>query len=217
MEEEKVKIPTYIRGAGKIKADYTYTDMYESYIKSIKDSYMPLGTAFEDTDYALSCKEHNKILKDFHKLVFKKIVETNYIYKLPLRLGNHSVKKYKEEFYFDNEGNVIQKYLAVDYVATKLLWEKDPEAKEKRIKVFNLNEHTDGYRHRFFWEKKVNNMPSNVKGILAYNFSLCRDNKRYLSKTIKNNTTDYYLMKAGISKASAKLNLTLNHIRKNNA
>jgi hypothetical protein len=192
MEE---KIPTYIRSKGKHKADYTYSDMYKPYLNTIKDSYMPLGTKFEDSSYNINLKQHNKILKDFHKIVFKKICEDSMTYKLPCKLGAHSVVKYKDELFLDKEGNVITKYLAVDYVKTKLLWKEDEEARLNKVKVYNLNEHSNGYRYRFFWEKRSRLTPYKASGIIAYTFTLSRENKRYLSKVIKEDKTDYYFLK----------------------
>ena len=63
MEE---KIPTYIRSKGKHKADYTYSDMYKPYLNTIKDSYMPLGTKFEDSSYNINLKQHNKNKESNH-------------------------------------------------------------------------------------------------------------------------------------------------------
>ena len=116
------------------------------------------------------------------------------IYKLPCKLGTHSIKKYKEEIFLDAEGKPLTKFLSVDYVATKLLWKDDPEAKANKIRIYNLNDHTDGYRYRFYWDKKNGSTQVNLKGILGYNFILTRDNKRKMAKVIRKDITDYYII-----------------------
>ena len=80
---------------------------------------------------------------------------------------------------FDEDGKVVG--LAPDWVETKKLWDRDPEAKAKKQRVFHTNSHSDGYRFKWNWSK--NNVL--VENKTLYSLRLTRDNKRIVNSLIE--------------------------------
>jgi hypothetical protein len=185
MEEKDSKI----RGKGKLNCDYGFNEYFEYYLNQFSKAELPLGTEFEDTSFNLNKKLAKKLLSDLNKRIMDNIIENNYEFTIPFRMGSLSIKKRKMKIKLDEEGNLIKSTLPVDYKATKELWEKDEYSKENKIKIYILNEHFDGYRCNFHWEKKI----INTSGIKPYCFKPTRNNKRYLAQVIKTNPNiDYY-------------------------
>jgi hypothetical protein len=67
----------------------------------------------------------------------------------------------------------------------------DPEAKAANKKVYNLNEHYDGYRVRFHWNKSL----CNFTNVHLIKLKIARQYKRYLAKCIKTGEYDYFELK----------------------
>lgn len=122
-------------------------------------------------------KEYHKIDKDMPYVRFKSILEqfnTNLRhlllegsdgFKMPYRLGYLQIVKYKPKTY-------TNKSLSVDYKTSK----------ELNKKIYHLNEHSDGYKYRFYWSKNTNTIPD----IYKYQVQLVRKNKRDLAQLIFN-------------------------------
>lgn len=110
-----------------------------------------------------------------------KIIFSGKQVRIPDRLGVMGIKGKKAKIRLDADGNI--QGLMIDHKATNDLWERDPEAKAQRKKIYHFNEHSDGYRFRLHWYKK--NM--NVTNKFNYCFRFSRANKRAMSKLIKNN------------------------------
>jgi hypothetical protein len=187
---EGEKLFTYIRSKGKLNADYSIKDIYNFYIDLLKNNSkkLPLGNTYKDTDFYLPSKTFAKICSDINEKILLRVIEHNDEIKLPYRLGSLSVRKYKTKVRLDNNGEVIKTTLPIDYKATKELWMKDVKAKEDRVKIYNLNEHFNGYRTKFHWEKKL----CNFKNIKIYKLRIARNYRRHLAKCIKENKVDYY-------------------------
>lgn len=184
------KLFTYKRSKGKLNSDYSISDIYKYYIKQLSENSknLPLGSTYKDTDFYLPSKIFAKICADINERILLRVIEHNDEIKLPYRIGSLSVRKYKTKVKLDSEGEVIKDNLPVDYKATKELWANDPAALEARTKIYNLNEHFDGYRTRFHWEKKL----CNFKHIKIYKLRIARHYRRHLAKCIKQNKVDYY-------------------------
>jgi len=136
------------------------------------------------------------ILRTFYPEIIKYMIFNNYEYLLPSRLGSFRIKKKKIEPTLDKDGNLNVGKLSVDYKKTKKLWEElypDVTAKDlKQIKdkplIRELNEHTDGYRCFWFWDK----MTCNVLNQSAYVLEMTRTNKQLLSKAVRTNELEFY-------------------------
>ena len=122
-------------------------------------------------------EEYHKIDKDMPYVRFKRILgqfntnlrhlllEGSEGFKMPYRLGYLQIVKYKPKTYTD-------KSLSVDYKTSK----------ELNKKIYHLNEHSDGYKYRFYWSKNTNTIPD----IYKYQVQLVRKNKRDLAQLIFN-------------------------------
>lgn len=122
-----------------------------------------------EQDFVSLCNEYNKFLME---KVFKGFEVT-----LPMRLGTLQIlgKKYKIKFNEKGEPN-----LSPNWPKTKELWDKCPECKEKKQRVYNTNEHTSGIRYKLIWSKKR----VLIKHKILYSFILTRSNKREIHRRI---------------------------------
>lgn len=168
------------RGPNRNKVDYSLPELYKAYIKGLAD---------KESKYNVKRGQYGDVLRDLNEAVAKLIVEDNFELRIPSRLGTKRVKKTKQVLKTDEEGNLITRGLAVDFKATLEMWAEDPEAKAEKRKIYHLNEHTGGYKHKWFWSKKICNAPNKK----VYQFIASRDHKRFLGKELKtNDKIDFY-------------------------
>jgi hypothetical protein len=116
----------------------------------------------------------------------------------PWRLGTLYLKRRETKVYFDDEGNIDKKKMRVDWGRTLKHWNGAYPTKSmdeiKAIKdkkyFYHLNEHSDGYKYIWYWDK----VTSNVKNQTFYNFKPIRKIKRELTDFIRitNNRVKYY-------------------------
>lgn len=149
----------------RYKNSFSQREMYNSYKKHRK--LKPYVTR----------EDFFKIVATFNREVIKLILYKNYSFNIPFGLGSLKVvKKKKNGYILDDEGNVIEKDLVIDRRRTWQLWKNNPKAREDKKYVYHLNEHTDGYVYRFFWDRKG----VSVQNITSYKFNTIRANKRWL-------------------------------------
>lgn len=113
----------------------------------------------------------------YMKFIIKKVFEGKVV-TLPMRMGFFKVigKKQKPQIV---DGKI--KGLAPDWVKTKQLWDKNPEAKAQKKLMYHTNFDTEGIRYRFTWSKdKII-----VSNKTLYSFQLSRANKRMLNTLIR--------------------------------
>ena len=89
-----------------------------------------------------------------------------------------------KEFYKEISNMIV--FNTFEYANTNKLWSTNKEAKKNKKLVFHLNDHSNGYQHRWFWEKRESNIPNHS----AYCFLPSRLNKRTLAKALKDENTD---------------------------
>ena len=171
------------RGKRKILAEYKIADIFKFY----KEKYQ---------EKALSQKQAHDIWKTFYPEIIKYMIFNNYEYLLPYHLVSFRIKKRKIEPQIDENGNLDVGKLSVDYKQTKKLWEEKypgktaeelKEIKDKPL-IRELNEHTDGYRCYWFWDK----MTCTVLNQSAYSLEMTRTNKQLLSKAVSTNDLEFY-------------------------
>lgn len=146
--------------------------------KNLNSSYPTYkGTTEEPVDI----KEYLNINYKYFKFLIKKASEGKEV-TLPSRMGTIKIegrvpvlKKEKDE-----NGKTVIKGLPPDWVKTKALWERDPEAKRMRKRVFHLNRHTDGVVYKWKWSKK--NVL--VENKILYSLRQTRANKRLVNRLI---------------------------------
>lgn len=158
------------RTQGRYKADLKLRDSYKFYIASLVKSEIKDG-------YKVSYREYVKAFKKAFSIISDLVLDNNEII-LPARCGTLRIKKRKESIY------------PVDWKATNELREKDIDAREKKIKIRHLNEHTDGSVYKWHWGK----FTSNIKNKTAYSFISTRTNNRKLNAILQqeDRKIDYY-------------------------
>lgn len=151
----------YGRGSNKIKDPYTIPDFYESYCEKID----------KDSPYNVSYSVFRDILEMYYKGIRDTILDKGLPFKFPCNLGEVKVVKKKVNF--------SKMYpSSIDWVNT---------IKYGKV-IYHLNDHTDGYKYLFMWNKSN----AKLKNISKYRFIPTRSNKRKLAFNIKNKVRDYF-------------------------
>jgi len=165
------------RGLRKIIADNTPADCYKFYKKNRKH------------EAEVSPTIYHEIVQKFNHLTIRAMIYENKEFVMPGRLGSMRILKREQKIRLNKEGNVDTKRLAVNYKKTKELWiklypgltgEEIKEIPNKKV-IFEYNEHTDGYKFNFIWNK----ITSNVKNQTAYYVEMTREAKTELSRALK--------------------------------
>lgn len=149
------------RGKNKVQNPYTIQDTYKEYIKMY-----PIGSI-----YYLTYKEYLIITTEYLKYITQQLVEKSATVVLPFRLGSLSVIKYKPEY-------KSLRNMSIDWVKSKQL--------NKQVRLFN--EHSNGYRYKFNWNRSrviLNNKT-------VYIFQAARSLKRRVAKLVKTKQNDYF-------------------------
>jgi hypothetical protein len=148
------------RGKGNYKRDFGCRDIYKFYKKdTIKEL---------QVDY----KTFRNICDEYNKDVVQKVLFESETSKFPVRMGTLRVKKTKMSFSNKNK-------LRID-------WQKSKEFKKR---IYHMNEHTSGYKYKFFWKRGI------VKNITAYSFIPTRTMSRALATILKDKDRelDYFM------------------------
>lgn len=165
----------YKRGVGKHNIDFGIADLYKEY----KDK----------SDNPVSNSLYSKILKEYNDRMINHIIYSALEYKMPYRLGYIRIQRRKKSPYIGEDGNIVDYHLGIDWQKSLALWRKnypglsDEELKEipNKKKLKYLNDHTNGYSARFFWDKNL----SNVRNQSFYIFKATRTAKEILAGYIK--------------------------------
>jgi hypothetical protein len=168
------------RGKGKYPADYGLGDYYKYYLNNLSKEELPLGSEAMSTRYNISFSKYRTVLMKIFRKARTKMILNNLEYPLPCNMGKIMIQKVRKKIKLDDEGNVIRR-IPIDYKATRLLWATDAEAKEKKLKVYQFNDHTNGYRLKIVWLKRTSNM--NKKKY--YKLTAVREFKRQVPELIK--------------------------------
>ena len=157
------------RGLGNYKKDFGCNESYKHYKNEIKK----LSVTEEDLNALLIDKQtYRRICDEFNKLFIDEILISSEEMRLPYRLGTIRVKKSKMKYDDKNK-------LKIDWAASKKLGKR----------IYHLNDHTGGYKYRFYWTKGI------VKNITAYSFIPTRTNTRRLASILKDKERqlDYFM------------------------
>ena len=148
------------RGEGTYKKDFGSNEVYNYY----KDNVIP--------ELQVDKQTFRKICDEFNKLIIDEILVNSEEVRLPYRLGTIRVKKSKMKYDDKNK-------LKIDWAASRKLGKR----------IYHLNDHTGGYKYRFYWTKGI------VKNITAYSFIPTRTNTRTLASILKDKDRqlDYFM------------------------
>lgn len=114
---------------------------------------------------------------EFHKFLIKKVLE-GFEITLPERLGTLSIRGKKQEIKVGEDGKITG--LAPDWVKTKQLWDRNPEAKKEKKLVYHMNRHSDNIRYKYFWSKNR----VLIRNKILYSLRMARQNKRAVNQLI---------------------------------
>lgn len=144
---------------------------------------------FENKHGEIDKKLFNKVITEFNKGIVDLILNENISYKMPALHLELQVRKEKRKPRLE-KGKLVNP-VPVDWKRTNALWERDEEAKKKKLLVRYNNSHSSGYVFRIMI-KKFN---SSVKNKSLLKIKPNRAFQRKLSKRIKDldNPFDAYL------------------------
>lgn len=169
------------RGKRKIKADYSLKDLYKFYKKNYNSN--------------LTYKQFKQVLTESVSYIMNRILNDSEEFILPNRLGNLRVKRFKNRLILDENNKVNMNFLKVDYKSSWEYWRKiykglsDEEIGKIPDKkhIYHLNEHTNGYYNRIYWDKTS----MNIRNQHLYSFTPVRSWKEMLA-TLSNQNKIYY-------------------------
>lgn len=143
-------------------------------MKNLRDSYKLYKETVENP---VDIKTYLLLTAEYNKFLINKVLEGKEV-TLPSRMGTLSILGKKHKIKIGENGEILG--LAPDWVETKKLWEKSPEAKEAKKLIYHTNSHTEGVRYKFLWAKK--NVL--VENKTLYSLRLTRTNKRAVHQKI---------------------------------
>lgn len=139
---------------------YTIASFYNDYLDNIE----------KDTVYDINYTKYRAIVTDYFKHLRQRLIEEGKMIKLPYRMGNVQVVKSRPK-------HLDKRSLRIDYQATK---------QENKL-ILLLNEHSDFFKYRYWWNKVDMMVPNKSQ----YQLVATRANKRRLAQIIKNKELDY--------------------------
>ena len=149
----------YNKAANKTKS-YTIASFYNSYLDDIE-----LDTVY-DVDYTT----YRAIVTEYFKYLQHRLIEEGKQIKLPYRMGTVQIVKSRPK-------HLDKRSLRIDYQATK----------QTGKLVLLLNEHSDYFKYRAYYNKQDMVVPNKTK----YQLVMTRANKRRLAQIIKGRELDY--------------------------
>lgn len=145
-------------------------------MKNLRESYKLYKESVENP---VDIKTYLVLAAEYNKFLINKVLEGKEV-TLPSRMGTLSILGKEQKIKFDEEGKVSG--LAPDWVKTKQLWERSPEAKKNKKLLYHTNAHTENVRYKYLWSKK--NVL--VENKTLYSLRLTRTNKRAVHQKILN-------------------------------
>lgn len=171
----------------KLTTDYGAVDIYRYYCKTTGN---PRN---------LTQAQYSEITKKFFNEIINSMIYKGIEFSFGYRLGSIRIRKSKLDVKFNKEGKLDKRKFAPNWVATKKLWaETYPGLSMKELKlikdkpiVYYLNKHTDGYRHKWHWDRSTR-IAKNSTGYLV---EVVRSADRKLAKALQDPTLgiDYSL------------------------
>jgi len=135
------------------------------------------------SDNPQDCKTYLAVGEAYREFLLSKIRAGEEVV-LPARLGTLKIVGTKKKLSFTKEG--VPK-LPPDWVKTKALWERNPEAKLTKKRIFHTNESTSGVTYRLQWS--TNRYA--IENKTVYSFRLTRTHKRAIHAAIVIDKKEY--------------------------
>lgn len=172
MDDNKNFIPTPRKGIqNKYQVDYGMLDFFRYYKKEY--AYKKFASKFNDNPgLIVDASTYAAVVSDMLEMITEKIISGEQ-FKLPLNMGTIGIRKRKMNF----DTLLTNNMLKIDY----------HESRKVQQKVYFTNEHTDGYRYKWKWDKRKCKIP----GKSVYKFIPSLIIKRVVAKKLKNRECDY--------------------------
>ncbi len=161
------------RGEGKITSGYGMTDYYKYY----KQNY----------DNPVDSKLYNKVISEVHEQIVNSIIDNSLEFYMKYLSYSLVVRKTKKVPKIKN-GKLVNT-MPINYKETLELWRTNEEAREKKILIRHLNNHTSRYVFRIKLLKAGHKYYDNK---LYYRFKACRSFQRLLAKRILDEQKDNF-------------------------
>lgn len=163
------------RGKSKIPTNFGVSDLYKFYKRHVNNP--------------ISSNTYSQLLREYNNEILRMIIYDGLDYSMHHRVGSIRIKKFDNSLKLGKDGEIANK-LRVNWPKTHKLWaEKYPDKSFEELKqisdkplVYHLNEHSDGYVFRWFWDK----VTSNIKNQSAYHIEIVRSIKREAAQAWKN-------------------------------
>ncbi len=149
----------------RIKSDYGASSFFLFYNKKSKN---PVPQSV-----------YSKIIKEYNSFVRDQISCKGNSYNMPSNMGGIEIRKQKVEISFNDDGS-IKNTLPVNWQETRKLWNDNPKAKEDKVKIRFVNDHSGGFTFKLWYIKGR----ANYKNKSIYRIRFNRQMKRQLSKSI---------------------------------
>lgn len=158
---------------------------------NLTDSYSTYTNRIEEGKTKVNKKLYLEIVYGFMKFTVDRMVEGDEIFLgAGESLGSIRVQGHKVKPRLNENGEV--RGLAPDWVKTKELYAKDPQAKAEKRVLYCFNEHTDGIRYKIVWKRFFAKLKSNS----LYNLTFTKGPngvKRKVSNAVKSGK-EYYVV-----------------------
>ncbi len=162
------------RNKKKIKADFGLKDLYQFYKSRPKN---PVDN-----------KTFGNIMREYNTEILRLIIFEGLDYTMYARLGSLRIRKFDNSLKLNKDGEVRNK-LRPDWGKTRAKWAQlYPGKTAEEIKsipnkpiIYHLNEHSDGYIFKWFWDKTTSNLVNQS----VYKFEPVRQIKRLAAKAWK--------------------------------
>jgi len=161
------------RSSKKVPVEYGMKDYYKFYTKNYP--------------YKVAAQMYNNVISDLNKFIVDEVVDTAKEFILPHRTGFIGIHKIKRGVKM-LPNNVVINSSPPDWKSTIELWNKDEEAKEKKIIVRYKNTHTGGYVYSI----RYNKYNATFKNKSSMLFLPTRDFKRAIAKRINDYSKEKY-------------------------
>ena len=137
----------------------------------------------KNNSYKVSRSDYAEVVSEMNKYVTELMLDMEGDFRMPYRCGAVAIRKKKRKITFDSNGNIINTN-PPDWQKTRKLWEKDEEAKEKKILIRHTNMKTSGYVFKVTFLRSL----ADFKNKKLYGFRACRNFARGLNKRINDYT-----------------------------
>lgn len=145
-----------------------YQSSYTAQSRTIASFFLDYDTFVTENQLMdVDFKTFKGILTDYFEHLANEVIECGKIVVLPAQCGEISIRRY--------------------VCNTRLLQFDYKSAKEQGAPAWHFNDHTNGFRYKFYWDKRR----LRVKNCTKYQLSFVRANKRRLAAILKRRERDY--------------------------